>query len=110
MQRWLRVAAMEGGATLTAPETVQLSWDTRLAPDVTVGPHTVFGPGVVGRDRRGDPRLQPSRGLRRSGPGALVGPYARLRPGTVLEARRPYRQFRRGEGDPGRRAAPRPTT
>ena len=31
----LRQAAMEGGATLTAPETVQLSWDTRLAPDVT---------------------------------------------------------------------------
>ena len=45
VQSWLRRAAMEGGATLTAPETVQLSWDTVLAPDVTVGPHVVFAPG-----------------------------------------------------------------
>ncbi|MBV8914477.1 MAG: bifunctional UDP-N-acetylglucosamine diphosphorylase/glucosamine-1-phosphate N-acetyltransferase GlmU, partial [Acetobacteraceae bacterium] len=84
VQRWLRVAAMEGGATLTVPETVLLSWDTQLAPDVTVGPHTVFGPGVTvesGVEIRAFSHLEACR----IGRGAQVGPYARLRPGTVLE-------------------------
>ena len=85
VQSWLRRAAMEGGATLTAPETVQLSWDTALAPDVTVGPHVVFGPGVVvenGADIRSFSHLESCR----VGERAIVGPFARLRPGTVLEA------------------------
>ena len=47
VQRWMRVDAMEAGVTLTAPESVQFSWDTALAPDVTVGPNVVFGPCVV---------------------------------------------------------------
>ncbi len=84
VQSWLRRAAMEGGATLTAPETVQLSWDTSLAPDVTVGPHVVFAPGVTvesGAEIRAFTHLEGCT----VGPGALVGPYARLRPGTVLE-------------------------
>ncbi|HYZ64375.1 MAG TPA: bifunctional UDP-N-acetylglucosamine diphosphorylase/glucosamine-1-phosphate N-acetyltransferase GlmU [Acetobacteraceae bacterium] len=84
VQRWLRLAAMEGGATLTAPDTVMLSWDTALAPDVTVGPHVVFGPGVEvasGAEIRAFSHLEACR----VGPGAQVGPYARLRPGTVLE-------------------------
>ena len=84
VQHWLRIAAMEGGATLTAPETVMLNWDTKLAPDVVVGPHTVFGPGVSvasGAEIKAFSHLEGCK----VGPGALVGPYARLRPGTVLE-------------------------
>jgi bifunctional UDP-N-acetylglucosamine pyrophosphorylase/glucosamine-1-phosphate N-acetyltransferase len=42
-----RHAAMLGGATLTAPETVFLAWDTRLGRDVTIAPNVVFGPGVA---------------------------------------------------------------
>ena len=37
-------------ATLVAPETVFLSWDTRLGRDVTIEPHVVFGPGVAVED------------------------------------------------------------
>jgi len=84
VQAWLRRAAMDAGATLTAPETVFLSWDTRLAPDVTVGPHTVFGPGVsvaTGAQIRAFSHLESCE----VGPGAMIGPYARLRPGTVIE-------------------------
>ncbi len=84
VQGWLRRAAMEGGATLTAPDTVFLCADTRLAPDVTVGPHTVFGPGVSvegGAEIRAFSHLEGCR----IGPGAVIGPYARLRPGTVVE-------------------------
>ena len=84
VQSWLREAAMLGGATLTAPETVFFSWDTSLAPDVTVGPHVVFAPGVSvesGAEIRAFSHLEGCV----VGPGARVGPYARLRPGTVLE-------------------------
>jgi bifunctional UDP-N-acetylglucosamine pyrophosphorylase/glucosamine-1-phosphate N-acetyltransferase len=84
LQSWMRRAAMEGGATLTAPDSVHLSWDTALAPDVVVGPNVVFGPGVVvdsGAEIRAFSHLEGCH----VGPGALVGPFARLRPGTVLE-------------------------
>ena len=83
VQGWLRRAAMDGGATLTAPETVFLSADTTLAPDVTVQPHVVFGPGVnvaSGAEIRAFSHLEGCE----VGPGALIGPYARLRPGTVV--------------------------
>lgn len=83
VQGWLRRAAMDGGATLTAPETVFLSADTALAPDVVVQPHVVFGPGVSvasGAEIRAFSHLEGCT----VGPGALIGPYARLRPGTVV--------------------------
>ncbi len=85
VQAWLREAAMEGGATLTAPETVFLCTDTKLAPDVTVGPHVVFGPGVSvdsGADIRAFSHLEGCS----VGFGAVIGPFARLRPGTVVGA------------------------
>ena len=83
VQRWLRQAAMAGGATLTAPETVFLSADTALGADVTVAPHVVFGPGVSvadGVDIRAFCHLE---GCRIEA-GAVIGPFARLRPGTVI--------------------------
>ena len=83
VQGWLRRAAMDGGATLTAPDTVFLHADTRLAPDVTVGPHVVFGPGVsVGSGAE----ILPFCHLEGCavGPGARIGPHARLRPGTQV--------------------------
>ncbi len=83
VQGWLRRAAMDGGATLTAPDTVFLSADTVLAPDVVVQPHVVFGPKVSvasGAEIRAFSHLEGCE----VGPGALIGPYARLRPGTVV--------------------------
>jgi bifunctional UDP-N-acetylglucosamine pyrophosphorylase/glucosamine-1-phosphate N-acetyltransferase len=84
MQARLRRAAMEGGATLVAPETVFLSADTRLARDVVVEPNVIFGPGV--RVEEGA-RILPFCHLEGAvvGPGAIVGPFARLRPGAVLD-------------------------
>lgn len=83
VQRRLREAAMDAGATLTAPETVFFSFDTVLEPDVTVGPNVVFGPGVSvasGANIRAFSHLE---GCRIEA-GAQVGPFARLRPGTVV--------------------------
>ena len=84
VQGWLRRAAMDAGATLLAPETAFLSWDTQLAPDVSVGPCVQFGPGVVveeGAEIRAFSHLEACH----VGPGAVIGPYARLRPGTRVE-------------------------
>ena len=85
VQQALRLAAMEGGATLTAPDTVFLSFDTSLAPDVTVGPHVVFGPGVTVESGA---EILPFCHLTqcRIGAGAIVGPFARLRPGADVRA------------------------
>ena len=83
VQYWLRHAAMEGGATLVAPDTVTFSADTVLEPDVLVGPHVVFGPGVTvasGAEIRAFSHLEGCS----VGPDALIGPYARLRPGTQV--------------------------
>ncbi len=85
VQRRLRGRAMENGATLLAPDTVFLCADTVLGPDVTVHQNVVFGPGVTvgaGAEIRAFSHLEGAV----VGEGALIGPYARLRPGTVVEA------------------------
>jgi bifunctional UDP-N-acetylglucosamine pyrophosphorylase/glucosamine-1-phosphate N-acetyltransferase len=85
LQRRLREAAMQNGATLVAPETVHLSADTKLARDVVVEPYVVFGPGVTveeGAVIRSFSHLEGAS----VGAGASVGPFARLRTGTTLGA------------------------
>lgn len=85
LQARLRAAAMAAGATLVAPETIFLAHDTQLAPDVVVHPHVVFGPGVTveeGAEIRSFSHLEACT----VGERAIVGPYARLRPGAVLGA------------------------
>lgn len=83
-QQRLRVAAMEAGVTLVAPETVHLSADTKLGKDVTVEPYVVFGPGVTVEDGATIRSFSHLQGAH-VGKGAIVGPYARLRPGAKLE-------------------------
>jgi bifunctional UDP-N-acetylglucosamine pyrophosphorylase/glucosamine-1-phosphate N-acetyltransferase len=83
VQARLRLAAMEAGVTLTAPETVFLCADTVLEPDVIVGPHVVFGPGVTVKSRTEILSFSHLEGCV-VGEGARIGPYARLRPGTVV--------------------------
>ena len=84
-QREQREHWMAEGATLRAPETVFFSYDTELAPDVTIEPNVVFGPGVKvagGATVRAFSHLEGAS----VGEGCEVGPYARLRPGAVMEA------------------------
>ena len=84
MQQRLRQAALEGGVTLVAPETVHLAADTKLGRDVTIEPYVVFGPGVTveaGATIRSFSHLAGAH----VGKNAIVGPYARLRPGARLE-------------------------
>lgn len=85
IQQRLRLAAMNAGVTLVAPETVFLSGDTVFGRDVVVEPFVVFGPGVTVEDNAVIRSFSHLAGAR-VGKGALVGPYARLRPGARLEA------------------------
>ncbi|MFG1358112.1 bifunctional UDP-N-acetylglucosamine diphosphorylase/glucosamine-1-phosphate N-acetyltransferase GlmU [Xanthobacter pseudotagetidis] len=85
LQARLRRAAMIGGATLIAPETVFFSADTVLGRDVLVEPHVVFGPGVrVGDDVVIHSFCHLEGAVLEAG--VTIGPYARLRPGTRLDA------------------------
>ena len=79
-----RRQAMDEGASLVAPETVWFSWDTQLGRDVTIEPNVVFGPGVKVADGVRIRAFCHIEGASLA-TGSEVGPYARLRPGTVLE-------------------------
>src|SRR6202158_4457731 len=83
MQARLRKAALGGGATMIAAETVYLAADTKFGTDVTIEPFVVIGPGVSIADgaviHSFSHIVQASIGTKVS-----VGPYARLRPGTSL--------------------------
>ncbi len=78
-----RRAAMDDGATLIAPETVWFAWDTALGRDVLIEPNVFFGPGVSIAD---GVRIRANCHIEGASlaSGVEVGPFARLRPGTVL--------------------------
>jgi bifunctional UDP-N-acetylglucosamine pyrophosphorylase / glucosamine-1-phosphate N-acetyltransferase len=79
-----RMAAMADGATLIAPETVWFAWDTKLGRDVLIEPNVFFGPGVTVADNvtiRANSHIEGAS----IASGCEVGPFARLRPGTVLD-------------------------
>jgi bifunctional UDP-N-acetylglucosamine pyrophosphorylase/glucosamine-1-phosphate N-acetyltransferase len=86
LQRRLRQAAMAGGVTMTAPETVFLAADTELEPGVEIGPYVVFGPGVA---VAAGARILPFCHLEgvRIAAGAEIGPFTRIRPGAEIGER-----------------------
>ena len=78
-----RAALLEDGVTMTAPETVFLARDTVIGRDTLIEPHVVFGPEVTvesGATIRAFSHLEGCHVSR----GAIIGPYARLRPGAEL--------------------------
>jgi len=79
-----RLQAMAEGASLVAPETVWFAWDTVLGRDVTVEQNVVFGPGVTVADKVVIHAFCHIEGATLAS-GVSVGPFARLRPGAVLE-------------------------
>ena len=84
MQKRLRAKALDNAVGMIAPDTVFLSHDTVLEPDCLIEPYVVFGPSVIvhsGARIRAFSHLEGCE----VGKGATVGPYARIRSGTVLE-------------------------
>ncbi len=83
LQARLKAKAMASGVTFLDPERVHLSYDTAFGRDVTIEPDVFFGPRVKIGDGvlvRAFSHLEGAE----VGPGAVVGPFARLRPGTAL--------------------------
>ncbi len=80
-----RNSAMERGAVLQAPDTVFFSYDTVLEPDCTVEPYVVFEPGVkIESGARIRPYSHLAGCLIRNG--AVIGPFARIRPASIVES------------------------
>ncbi len=83
MQHRLRMAALAGGVTMIDPTTVFLSWDTKLGRDIHIEPNVFFGAGVTVADHvtiKANSHIDGAD----IGPGCIIGPFARLRPGAKL--------------------------
>ncbi len=79
-----RAQAMDDGATLIAPDTVWFAYDTVIGRDVMIEPNVFFGPSVTVANHA---KIRANCHIEGAviGEGCEVGPFARLRPGTVLE-------------------------
>ena len=82
-QEVLRNKALSKGVNLIAPETIFLSKDTIFGKNVTVDPYVVFGPKVKIGDNSYIKSFTHIEGTKIE-KNVIVGPYARLRSGTVL--------------------------
>ena len=84
-QEKLRYKALRNGVNLIAPETIFLSKDTKFGKNVTVEPYVVIGIKVkIGSNviiksfsHIEDTLMEDN---------VMVGPYSRLRPGTILKS------------------------
>ena len=83
-QELLRNKALSKGVNLIAPETIFLSQDTSFGKNVTVEPYVVFGPKVKVGDNSYIKSFTHIEGAKIE-KNVIVGPYARLRPGTILK-------------------------
>ena len=82
-QEKLRNKAMEMGVTLKSPETVFLSNDTKFGKNVIINPYVVIGK----KNKIGDNvEILPFTHIENSTleSGVKVGPFSRLRPGSLL--------------------------
>jgi bifunctional UDP-N-acetylglucosamine pyrophosphorylase / glucosamine-1-phosphate N-acetyltransferase len=82
-QQRRRAHFLAEGVAMLAPETVHFAWDTQIAPGAQIEQFVVFAPGVTvetGAVIRAFSHLEGAT-VRA---GALIGPYARLRPGADI--------------------------
>jgi len=83
-QKRARKAAMDGGVTMTDPDSVFLNYDTVIGRDVMIEPNVVFGPNVSVADGATIYAFSHLEGAS-VGKDTKIGPFARLRPGAVVE-------------------------
>ena len=83
-QKRRRRELMDNGVTLIDPNTVYVSYDTEIAPDVVIEPNVFFGPHVKIESDVTVKAFSHIEGATIKS-GAVIGPFARLRPGAVIE-------------------------
>ncbi len=82
-QQLRRAEALDNGVTMQAPRTVFFALDTFVGRDAEIEPNVVFGPGVTVESGALIRAFSHLEGCHVSA-GAIVGPYARLRPGAEI--------------------------
>jgi len=83
-QEKLRKFFIKSGVKMIGPETIFFSKDTKIGKNVTINPYVVIGPKVKIGDNVIINSFSHLEGCRIKNK-VEVGPYARLRPGTILE-------------------------
>lgn len=83
-QNKIRQKMMDDGVTLIDPNSVFFAFDTKIANDVIIHPNVVFGKKVEIASGVEIKSFSHIEGAKISS-GCVVGPFARLRPETVLE-------------------------
>jgi len=81
----LRNSALNRGVDLIAPETIFLSKDTKFGKNITIEPYVVIGLKVKIRNNVNIKSFSHIEGTIIEN-NVDVGPYARLRPGTILKS------------------------
>ena len=82
-QQQLRTAALSNGVSMINPSTVYFSFDTKVESDVLIEPNVIFGDNVTVKKNstiRAFSYLEDCI----IGKGCTIGPYARIRPKTIL--------------------------
>ena len=82
-QSFARAASIANGVTLLAPDTVFFSFDTMIGRDTVIEQNVIFGPGTTVEGKVHIRAFSHIEGAHIAS-GAIVGPYARLRPGVEL--------------------------
>ena len=83
-QEKLRNDALKKGVNLIAPDTIFLSKDTKFGKNVTIEPYVVIGQKVkIGSNVIIKSFSHIEDALMENN--VVIGPYARLRPGTILK-------------------------
>ena len=84
LQNKIRKKFIKQGVKMIAPETVYFSNDTKIGKNVTIDPYVVFGKKVKIKNNVKILSFSHLEDVKIDD-GAMIGPFARLRPGTVLE-------------------------
>ena len=85
LQNKIRNKFIKQGVKMIAPETVFFSKDTTKGKNVTIEPYVVFGNKVKIKNNVKILSFSHLEGVKIEN-GSSIGPFARLRPGTILES------------------------
>ena len=83
LQKKIREKFLKQGVKMIDPNTVYFSKDTKIGKNVTIEPYVVFGSKVKIKNNVKILAFSHLEGVSINN-NVSIGPYARLRPGTVL--------------------------
>ena len=85
IQEALRAKFIKSGVKMVAPETVYFSKDTKIGKNVTIEPYVVIGEKVKIQNNSKIKSFCHLENVKIEN-NVAVGPFARLRPGTILKS------------------------